>query len=77
MPAAARQAIACAEKPAMTPSPPNASVSARKIGTPTGTVIDSAWITEAVSTPRRAVAVSNANPAADKSASNPPSTAVS
>ncbi len=36
-----------------------------------------ACVTEAVSTPRRAVAVSNANAAADRSASNPPSTIVS
>ena len=33
----------------------------KKIGTPSGTVIDSACATEPVSTPRRAVAVSKAN----------------
>jgi hypothetical protein len=38
-------------------------------------VIDSACATEPVSTPRRAVAVSKANVAADSSARNPPSTA--
>ena len=51
-----------------------ASTAARNIGTPIGTVIASACATEPVSTPRRALALLNANVAADSAASNTPST---
>ena len=72
-----RQATATASPSARTravvPSAPNtASTTMRKIGTPSGMVIAIACATDAVSTPRRAAALSAANDAADSSAKKSP-----
>jgi hypothetical protein len=58
----------------VSPSEPKINSTTKKIGTPSGMVTAIACITDAVSTPRRTVALSAANDAADSSARNPPST---
>src|SRR6266508_3108474 len=62
------------EKPENVVRLPEATTASRKIGTPIGTVIASACSTEPVNTPRRALALLNANVAADSAARHTPST---
>src|SRR5580704_3862011 len=62
------------ENPATAASEPVATATRNEIGSPIGTVIAMACSTEPVSTPRRTLALLNANVAAERSAMNPPST---
>ena len=67
-----QEAERLAEKCDSAPRFPVATTAARNIGTPIGTVIASAWATEPVRTSRRALALLNANVAADSAASTTP-----
>jgi hypothetical protein len=53
---------------------PVTNAARKNSGTPIGTVIAIAWVTVPVSTPRRTLALLNANVAAEQTANRPPST---
>jgi hypothetical protein len=74
MPAPHSASAPSSEKPNSMPSEPAKIVGMRNSGTPSGTVIAMAWVMLPVMTPRRALALLNANVTAARSAKNPPST---